>query len=121
MTTTPTQHIPTTRHILVNVADYMADGTTADASEPLTLGGAPSGMALTVGDVDTGTSPPTFTPNAATGRWVKIAMNTQSSGDVNIFAPGVPTEGVLKVPVVGDPQPNDSRVDLVEILGPFHN
>jgi hypothetical protein len=119
MTTLPTQHIPKTRHILLNVADYMEDGASVDSSEPLTIGGVPTGLQVTVGDVNLGTTPPTFTANAPTGRWVKIKMVDQVSGDVNIFAPGVPSEGILKQPVIGDPQPNDSRIDLVQILGPY--
>lgn len=116
----PVQHIPVTRHILLNVADFDFDGATIDASEALQISGQPAGIQVTVGDVNL-SDPlhPVFTLNAATGRWVKIKMVSQVVSDVNIYAPGVPTVGILSQPVVGDAQPNDSRIDLVQILGPF--
>lgn len=119
MTTLSTIHIPKTRHYLINVEDHDFNGTTVDSSEALTIGGVPSGLEVTVGDVDTGTTPPTFTLNTATGRWVKIKMVEQVTADVNIYAPGVPTEGILKQPVIGDAQPNDSYVSALQILGPY--
>jgi hypothetical protein len=119
-TTLSAQHIPVTRHILLNVADYDFDGSTVDTAEAISVGGTPSGLQCTVGDVNLADPlHPVFTANAATGRWVKIKMVSQVTFDVNIYAPGVTAAGTLVQPVIGDPQPNDSRIDLVQVLGPF--
>lgn len=122
MTTLALQNIPNTQHILIPVVDYMENGTDPDTTESLAIGGHPTGLVVTVGDLPNPADPTSFTPNPTTGRWVKLAGVGECTGSLAIYASGVPQGGVLTVPFTVGPAPNRSHVEPAgPVLGPFDN
>lgn len=111
MATLPNQLLPANTFILVPVVDIDFDGSTVDTTEVLTVTSDNGSIASAI------VNPSNPRQIKITGLPVAAGLSTM----VRIGAPGVPSEGMLLVPVTITAPPNLSRIDLAAggVQGPF--
>jgi hypothetical protein len=120
----PHQAIPWGQHVTLKVLDFEPDGD-HDVAEALQIGGQTTGLTVKVGTLTDPTNPDpavadaSFVESAATGRYVRIGASSQTSvsGTLNILAPGV--SDPIAVPYTTGAMPDQSRLELAELAGPF--
>lgn len=112
------QSCPVNQHIFVKAKDF-ADNNAVDVSEPITVTGANANVTIAIGDLNEATIPPSFTPNTATGRAIKIAAIGQGSATLFVSAQDVPSDKRLTINMSLSAAENLSRIEFDGALGPF--